>query len=383
MPDRLFDQFDLINVVNGFTLGPVDPAVSPPNSVLIPFAIVYNNPSSFGFAGNNSTTVPPPVVSPTIEGAAIFTGTGVYEVTADVDFDNFPPIPDNVVVTEILVSLQYTAWIIGEATTFAFDPFFDTLSIIEELNGYTEYQIFQRLVSLGTRGDPSLSCNEGSLAPVTLNTLWDATTLMAQFGFPSLTRQQLVSFFGPYIKRIQSTNQQIIQALTKNDCGVNASVEMSMGFQFNDWSMLVTYTELPYMFTMNPPSASTVEKGQTIRLTSPGTDPLVDLNLAELTLSMACGVIVPDVQTPQLLIFTIPASCSGAGLMDLVATGNGTQFSGDIVLGTLTILLANASGIYTLVKGKTSDTLYSSARDGTTYNVKIPNPFARTGFIGG
>lgn len=59
----------------------------------------------------------------------------------------------------------------------------------------------------------------------------------------------------------------------------------------------------------------------------------------------------------------------------------GTQFSGSVPLGEFTVLVANASGIYTFVEGKTNDTLYTAARDGETYNVKIPNPGARTGFF--
>jgi hypothetical protein len=82
-------------------------------------------------------------------------------------------------------------------------------------------------------------------------------------------------------------------------------------------------------------------------------------------------------------VFSIPDSCSGAGAVSVIATGNGVQFSGSYPLGGLIILTTNASGIYTLTSGKSADTLYSSLRDGTTYDVKIPNPFAKTGFIGG
>lgn len=42
----------------------------------------------------------------------------------------------------------------------------------------------------------------------------------------------------------------------------------------------------------------------------------------------------------------------------LIVQGNGTQFSGSITLGTFTILYENASGIYRIVKDKRSDTIY-------------------------
>lgn len=57
------------------------------------------------------------------------------------------------------------------------------------------------------------------------------------------------------------------------------------------------------------------------------------------------------------------------------------QFSGRVLLGSLPVLIANASGIYALVPGKTNDTLYDRA--GTTVNFEIPSPFGKTGFIGG
>lgn len=59
----------------------------------------------------------------------------------------------------------------------------------------------------------------------------------------------------------------------------------------------------------------------------------------------------------------------------------GTQFSGSVRLGTFTILEAEASGIYRFVTGKTNDTIYTPARDGTTYDVRIPNPGGKTGLF--
>lgn len=56
-------------------------------------------------------------------------------------------------------------------------------------------------------------------------------------------------------------------------------------------------------------------------------------------------------------------------------------FGGSVPLGTFNILVAEASGIYQLVDGKTNDTLYATARDGTTYDVKIPDPNGKTGFF--
>lgn len=51
-----------------------------------------------------------------------------------------------------------------------------------------------------------------------------------------------------------------------------------------------------------------------------------------------------------------------------------------MTLDALEVLVADASGVYTLVKNKKDDTLYNRETEDTT-DVKIPNPFARTGFI--
>lgn len=73
----------------------------------------------------------------------------------------------------------------------------------------------------------------------------------------------------------------------------------------------------------------------------------------------------PPDETPMIIILANPRG----------------GFEGSVPLGTFTILVANASGIYRLVDGKTNDTLYHSSRDGTTYDVKFPNPFGKTGFF--
>ena len=139
------------------------------------------------------------------------------------------------------------------------------------------------------------------------------------------------------------------------------------------------YTPLNFSWTV-PQNNDSVEVGDIISITSSGPNAL---DLTQLTISLACGVVVPIVQTANLFTFAVPGSCSGNGVTAITATGNGVQFSGSVPLGYLTILLTNASGIYTLTPGATHDTLYSSLRDGSTRNVKIPDPFAKTGYGGG
>lgn len=150
---------------------------------------------------------------------------------------------------------------------------------------------------------------------------------------------------------------------------------------FGPLEIFGTYDVLSFTYTPSPASGSSVDKSQLITITSTGL--AGSLDLSQLTLSVSCGTIVPIIQTATLLTFLIPAACSGAGMVSIIATGNGIQFSGSYPLATFNVLLTNASGIYTLVENKTNDTLYSSLRDGTTRNVKIPDPFIKTGFVDG
>lgn len=60
-----------------------------------------------------------------------------------------------------------------------------------------------------------------------------------------------------------------------------------------------------------------------------------------------------------------------------------TQFDGTLTTAPLTtIYYLNAPGVYKLVKGKTSDSLYNVNSLPNTVDIQIPDPFIRTGFIG-
>lgn len=67
-------------------------------------------------------------------------------------------------------------------------------------------------------------------------------------------------------------------------------------------------------------------------------------------------------QSAIALTFTIPSNFNIAAIPNVLVTGffNGVVFSGEVVLGTLQIVLADASGIYVLQAGKATDTLYGA-----------------------
>jgi len=92
---------------------------------------------------------------------------------------------------------------------------------------------------------------------------------------------------------------------------------------------------------------------------------------------------LPD-DLPTDTTITVTATSTKFPAIPVSGGGTGTQFSGSVTLGTLTVLGTKASGIYRLVADKTADTLYiNSPVDNTTANFAIPDPFGKTGFIGG
>lgn len=88
-------------------------------------------------------------------------------------------------------------------------------------------------------------------------------------------------------------------------------------------------------------------------------------------------------QTTTEITFILPDPCR---FFDepISVTFTGIQFSGSVPLGILSILYANASGMYKITVNKTNDTIYGdSSISPETHDVKIPNPFAKTGYVGG
>jgi hypothetical protein len=87
--------------------------------------------------------------------------------------------------------------------------------------------------------------------------------------------------------------------------------------------------------------------------------------------------------TPLEITFQVPYIDALSPTSSTIISIEGTQFSGSAVLASALILLADSSGIYSIIDGKTSDTLYVGNGSSLTEDNKIPDPFAKTGFIGG
>lgn len=82
-------------------------------------------------------------------------------------------------------------------------------------------------------------------------------------------------------------------------------------------------------------------------------------------------------------INTIPSVVIGPPVIILIGTFDYTMVGGIDLGGTPTLqFIGNPSGIYTLVQGKTNDTLLERIPASGTQDVKIPDPFIKTAFFG-
>ena len=164
------------------------------------------------------------------------------------------------------------------------------------------------------------------------------------------------------------------------------------------WTITVEYDDAPLQWTI-PQNAADDQytEGSEITLISQTVElPEIALDFELVT---QVDILIPDplnpgtfitinvpqlswtLITPRLFRFIMP---SWAGNLPTVikVVLTSTQFSGTVERQLYTINFVSASGIYELVSGKTSDTLYIEAEPGETIDVKIPNPFGRTGFFG-
>lgn len=205
---------------------------------------------------------------------------------------------------------------------------------------------------------------------------------------------QLISFLYDF-----SVTPPTMLDIVTNGCGVRVA-KIALDFQariqrpsIDIIGMLFiegTYQIQSYPFTLETP-ATLPDVGSTITITAPSglkdvteieikyADPAVPGTIKTLTILAASFIIFTDGE----ITFLLPAFDNSPVLYFYFGITTAT-FSGSVFLGTLlTIFFTDATGIYTLVPNKTNDTLYINNIPPQTVAVKIPDPFAKTGFIGG
>lgn len=246
---------------------------------------------------------------------------------------------------------------------------------------------------------------------------------------PGITKAQLIADWGDIFINIGSACVGASDGLTDGGSGGGAAA-----FSLNNFSLIVDYTDPAIQITLTP-SGGPVEPGQTIDVDEPDPDltyaatndpkiiplpkkpgdpPKLTVPLPPTEECEDCIAECPECDTCYDACMEDLESencqeclngcldCLEACLEDLeeaekcqqstqeppeipttiiVCDPRGTRFTGSVPIGNFTIVIARASGIYRLVDEKANDTLYATARDGSTYDVAIPTPFGKTGFF--
>lgn len=350
--------------------------------------------------------------------------SGYLELSGQFDFDVFPSIPDNALINSVTfkISGSISATASGAASASGSAGIGLSLEqIVPPASGTLMNDIF-----LGDSQSGGTSINISESDNFNNEQIFDFT------GSP-ITKAQLVAQFTNlfiYLGGVEIGG--FINNVFAGSSGSPATADASISI--NNFQMIVDYTSGPFTFTLSP-SGGNVESGQQIAVSSPDIDvqtlnyaAIQDDKVIPLKISPDGNLTIPDPAPDPCTdcLGDCPEcddcvtacqedlnseacqeclqsclDCLGNCLENLEAAeecqdstqdppgavpitiicSDGTQFSGSVPLGNFTILLTNGSGIYRFIPGQTKDVLYSSTRDGSTYDVKIPNPFAKTGFF--
>lgn len=147
-----------------------------------------------------------------------------------------------------------------------------------------------------------------------------------------------------------------------------ADATVHPNYTFNDyigseeWSGEFTYTVSAYKLDTPDNTLGEESEPSDSILFDPGGEPPPEVE--------------PDIEFPDPDETPTPAPEPGGTL-------EGAGYGGIDLGGAATmVFIQNPSGIYTLVKNKRHDTLYERMTGITSVDVKIPDPFVRTGFVG-
>src|SRR6266581_3248837 len=154
--------------------------------------------------------------------------------------------------------------------------------------------------------------------------------------------------------------------LVNNGCGLRVLGLPTNFFKFDQQYVEGTYNIISTGWTL---PLTTVKAGDKVTLTSIS-------NLAQGVTGVQFGTQPTKVasqdfleQTPTQITFYMPEFGNVTGPLSVSVVGNGVQFSGTVLLGPLTVLFVDASGIYVLTNLKPSDTLYDRTTPGATVEV--------------
>jgi hypothetical protein len=366
MPSRTFNQLDLTNIVQGYLAGPF--ATNSSNN------FINTNFGSFQWNGVGS------------DGNPIGGGTSVfftYQKTADLDFTPLSrPIPESALITEVRTRIERVINVNADAIGGPPAPACSvTLKLTIVCSGNQLYDTDETFVGtdsvdhlwfeavLGSEED---IINDFSDAPISV------ATLQATFGNPSFL--------------ITATNPGFSSGFA-----AGGSSTCDFGLEIRNWEIKVTWME-QYVWGIPQDPSEPINEGSTVTLTSPlPADVVLPQESVDFEDVTQVDILVPDYTVPGTFItvnvpvwtvvsarritFIMPSWVGNLPTVVRVRLTS-TQFTGTVERQIYTILFVSASGIYELVPDKTSDTLYIELEPGETIDVKIPNPFGKSGYFG-
>lgn len=155
----------------------------------------------------------------------------------------------------------------------------------------------------------------------------------------------------------------------------------------NNFSMEVDWF-VPLQWTVSPSTLTLPDNTITISRPDPGVSPDDDTQIIQ-TLQINGQTILPTdpsviIWLRFLIIIHLMPDMIVSGSLPIDAILIGTQFSGSVNLGSVTIITADLSGIYTFDTTTHHDTLYARSTGTTavtTQSVAIPAPFFITAFF--
>lgn len=380
MPTKVFDQLDAI--ASSFTVG-ADAIVifgdHGADSAPLSTILIETGAGSWRMDPNLTATSPDTGVSAgissVVDPALIQTWSINYNRTIN-------PVPDGAHVKKLVFrrprTINYTANCSGNPIQFnggLYDALFAPLY-------FSEFSL---------SGPSPLIDNESIIGSDADEILFDYTA-----GPTFITKQELIDNWSDF-----NNNFALVGISAGSDSATPSSANLAGSLTFGlGWTVTVTYEE-SYSWIISQDPTIPIDEGSTVTLKSfvnPNnpTGPVV--NFESVT---QIDILVPDYSVPgtfftvnvpigdwtliaphllQFIMINWPVGNPAPTVVKVKLTS--TQFSGSVEKQLYTILFASASGIYELVPGKTSDTLYIEEESGETIDVKIPNPNGRTGFFG-
>ena len=350
MPIRLFDQLDIIGD-DGGTYGETPYNIRASGSVISP------NFSDINVTGSGSDSL------------YIVYNAG-YLRTGFIDFSRFPAIPPNAVISKV----SFRCPISGIGASHDENPSSVTASvdirIAVQVGGplVSPILFIQLLIN-----DSSVCCPPST----------DANASDSGGG-------SFVDYIGPF------TYDQLVDQFSKIhfdiyfSCGAGAgsggSHDVDATAIISNFQLEVTYTSGPFSWYLET-HPDTIG-GQPVIIV----DDIVPVDEGDVppagSTFYGTSTDFPDESDIPLYDWYYPPTGTvvnqpippGSGwILQLVDHVGDLQF--DMALESVIVLMTNPSGIYTLVEGQTHDTLYERFTGVPSINVKIPDPFGKTGFI--